>query len=367
MGGSERYVWTLSKAQSKEHDVHIFTTTKYLDRVGTSLQDGVTIHRTYAPVTVWNINPLTVMLPALMKSDSDVFHIHSHLYLTSNQATLAKLMKGCESLLHLHGGVGVPPYAVSWPKFAAKMLYCKSLGKFTVGNSNLIASVSHTDLEKIASIYSIPEKRLRYIPNVVDTDIFKPRAKNNNDEKTILYIGDLEPWKGIGSLISWIQNAKWANEHFSLRIVGQGSFMSRLLTLQEKYSKRTNGISLEVLGPKYHEEIPHILNDSNALVLPSYWEGLPTVVLEAMASGIPVISTRVGDVPKIIEHRKTGFLVDRSPLSFQESANTVLNEDSLIRRIVSNARGLVERRFSLLRVRQITDSVYCELFPRGKF
>ena len=365
MGGSERYVCNLSKVQSKEHDVHVYTTTRYLDRVGTSLHEGVTIHRSYAPVTIWNINPLTFMLPALMKSESDVFHIHSYLYLTSNQAILAKLMKKRKSLLHLHGGVGIPPYQVSWPKLAAKKIYDSTLGKFTIKNSDFVASVSHSDLEKIALDYSVPKKRLRYIPNVVDTFKFKPREKSNHDEKTILYIGDLEPWKGIGSLISWIQNANWVTNHFKLRIVGQGSYLTNLLAMQRKSRKTMNGISLEVLGPRNHCEIPRILNDSSALILPSYWEGLPTVVLEAMASGVPVISTRVGDVPQIIEHRKTGFLMDRSLFSFQKSINSVFDEESLIRRVVSNARKLVEREFCLAQVKHISDSVYTEVFSQA--
>jgi glycosyltransferase involved in cell wall biosynthesis len=365
MGGSERYVCTLSKAQSKEHDVHIYTTTRYLDRVGTSKEEGVTIHRSYAPVTVWNINPLAYMLPALMKSESDVFHIHSHLYLTSNQAILAKLLKKRKSLLHLHGGVGMPPYQVSWPKLAAKRLYTSTLAKFTVENSDIVASVSRTDLEKIALSYSIPKMRLRYIPNVVDTDIFKPRENSNHDEKTILYVGDLEPWKGIGSLINWVKSINWANDHFTLRIVGQGSYLPFLLALHRKLQKKTSGFSLDILGARNHAEIPRILSDSSALILPSYWEGLPTVVLEAMASGVPVISTRVGDVPQIIEHRKTGFLMDRSPISFQESINSVFDEDSLIRRVISNARRLVEREFSLVRVKHITDGVYSEVFSQA--
>lgn len=358
MGGSERYVSTLSKVQSKSHDVSVFTTTNHLDRVGQSENNGITIHRSYTPATIWNINPLTYMLPALVKNESDVFHIHSHLYLTSNQAVLAKLMKKRRALLHLHGGVGSPPYRVSWPKMVAKRVYGSTLGKFTIKNSNIIASVSQTDLEKIAIAYSIPRKRLCYIPNAVDTDKFKPRANNKQDERTLLFIGDLEPWKGIGSLINWIQSGDWPNDCFNLRVVGKGTYLPYLLALQEKLSKKANGVSLEVLGPRNHREIPGILNESSALVLPSYWEGLPTVILEAMASGVPVISTRVGDVPKLIEHRKNGFLIDRSFASFQESVKSLFDEDSLIRRIINNARRLVEHEYCLARVRQITDNAY---------
>jgi len=361
MGGSERYVSTLSKHQSRNHDVHIYTTTQYCDRVGTHLHGGVTIHKSYAPITAWNINPLTFMVPALVKSKSDIFHIHSHLYLTSNQAILAKIMNNRKALLHLHGGIGTPPYKVSRTKLVAKRLYDRTVGKFTIKNSDIIASVSRSDLVRIATDYDIPRNKLHYIPNVVDTEVFKPRNNGGQDKKTLLYLGDLEPWKGIGSLINWVRNNNWKNQELRLRIVGQGSYLPYLLALQKNQAKFTDGVVLEVLGPRKHSEIPAILNESNALVLPSYWEGMPTVLLEAMASGVPVISTGVGDVPYIIEHRKTGFLIDRSLHSFQASIDSVLSDDSLVRTITSNARKLIEHEHCLARIDNITNRVYAEV------
>ncbi len=206
MGGSERYVWTLSKHQSKNHEVHIYTTTKYRDRVGTSVLNGVTIHKSYAPVTIWNINPLTFMLPALTKSKSDIFHIHSYLYFASNQAILAKIMNNRAALLHIHGGVGIPPYRICLTKLVAKRFYDRTLGKFTIKNSDLIASVSRSDLAQLAKDYDINRSQLRYVPNIVDTEVFKPRNNSEQDKKTLLYLGDLEPWKGIDSLIKWLSN-----------------------------------------------------------------------------------------------------------------------------------------------------------------
>ena len=361
MGGSERYVWNLSKFQSRNHDIHIYTTTQYRDRVGTSVCDGVIIHKSYAPVSVWNINPISFMLPALIKSKSDIFHIHSHLYLTSNQAILAKIMNNRKALLHLHGGVGIPPYKVSWSKLVSKRFYDRTLGKFTINNSDIIASVSRSDLVRISEIYSISQSKLRYIPNVVDTEVFKPRENSEQETKTLLYLGDLEPWKGIGSLIKWIRNNNWPKNQFKLRFVGQGSYLNHLLTHQKNQAKSGNGISFEVLGPKSHDEIPDILNEASALILPSYWEGLPTVILEAMASGVPVISTGVGDVPHIIKHRKTGFLIERSFPSFKKAVDTVLNDDALVRTIAVKARQLVENEFSLMNVERIVKKSYRDL------
>lgn len=361
MGGAERYVCALSRAQSTEHDVHVYTSTRHLDRVGTSQHDGVSIHRFYAPVTIWNINSLSLMLRALTKSESDVFHVHSFLYASSNQAILAKVLKKRKALLHIHGGVGSPPYRVSWCKLAAKRLYDRTLGKFTIKNSDLIASVSRTDLETIAEEYGIPTSHLRYIPNVVDTEVFKPRETGEPDKKTLLYLGDLEPWKGIGSLIKWLGNKNWTEHEFRLQFVGKGSYLHNLLALQKKIRRLGNGLSIDVLGPRNHDEIPAILNESSALILPSYWEGMPTVLLEAMASGIPVISTGVGDVPRLIKHRRTGFLMDRSFRSFRDSVDSVLNDNSLVRRITRKARNLIEREYSLPQVKHIANNVYSEI------
>ena len=146
MGGSERYVINLSGMQSKNHDVHIFTTTKHPSRVGVSEINGVTIHRFYAPAVIWNVNPLTLMLRSLMKSQSDVFHIHSYIYFSSNQAIFAKILKRRKSLLQIHGGIGPPPYDVGLVKGTAKHIYDQTLGKLTILGSDIVASVSKTDI-----------------------------------------------------------------------------------------------------------------------------------------------------------------------------------------------------------------------------
>ena len=362
MGGSERYVWNLAKAQSSEHEVHIYTTTRNLNAVGISDSDGIMIHRSYSPAVIWNINPITLMLRSLAKSDADLFHVHSHLYTTSNQAVAAKILKKKKSLLQIHGGVGLPPYDVGFVKLQAKGIYCKSLGSFTINNSDIIASVSKVDLDKIHEIYDVDPEHLRYIPNMVDTKLFNPCTDYPPETPTFLYLGDFERWKGVGTLIHWLKSMdKNGHDKIKMKFVGQGSFLQPLKDLQSILARKGNGVSIDVIGPVGHNKVPGLLKESTALVLPSFWEGMPTVVLEAMASGIPVISTPVGDVPQIIKHRETGFLITRSLTSFQESIESVLYSDSLISKMIVNARNLIERDFSLSRVTDIATNVYAEI------
>ncbi len=362
MGGSERYVWNLAKAQSSDHEVHIYTTTRNLKYTGTSEIDGITVHRAYTPVVIWNINPLTFILRSLMKSNSDIFHIHSHLYTTSNLAVLAKILKKRQAVLQLHGGVGMPPYDVGFLKYVAKHIYSKSLGSFTVTHSNIIASVSRVDLNKIQKMYAIESDHLRYIPNMVDTELFKPRKNGPPVIPSFLYLGDFEPWKGVGSLIQWLRHmALDGHKELRMKFVGQGSFFKPLQILKDTLQRKGNGISVDVVGPVQHKDVPQVLRESTALVLPSYWEGMPTVVLEAMASGVPVISTRVGDVPYIIRNRETGLLIDRSLPSFQSAVDSVLNDESLISNITREARQVIEKEHTLKNTYSIVGNAYAEI------
>ena len=362
MGGSERYVWNLAEAQSAEHEVHIYTTTKNFDAVGIMDYDGITIHRSFTPVVVWNINPITVMLHSLTKSDADLFHIHSHLYTTSNQAALAKLLTKKKSILQLHGGVGLPPYDAGLVKLLAKQIYSKSFGSFTIHHSDIIASVSRVDLDKIHEIYGIAAEHLRYIPNMVDTNIFKPCEDGPPEDPILLYLGDLEPWKGIGTLINWLKSMNIdSHEKIKMKFAGQGSYMQSLKDLQGILARKGNGVSVDILGPIEHKDVPRVLKDSTALVLPSYWEAMPTVVLEAMASGVPVISTKVGDIPYIIRNRETGLLIERDLKSFESAVDSILNNKPLVSSIINKARDLIEKDYTLTNTCNIVRAVYGEV------
>lgn len=363
MGGSERYVSNISKMQSREHDVHVYTTTLYSKRAGIDELNGVTYHRFYSPLVIWNINPLCFMLRDLLRSDADVFHIHSHLYTLSNQAIIAKLTTHRKALLQLHGGVGNLPYKTSWSHYASKLIYDRTIGKFTIENSDIIASVSQSDLSYVGCHFNVPEHRLRYIPNAVDAEVFKPEESSKEASvTTLLYLGDLEAWKGVGSLIHWISRMEpWEGRPLKFQFVGQGHYFSHLLALQKKINSACNSIEVEVLGPINHGDIPDVIRKASALILPSYWEGMPTVILEAMACGVPVICTPVGDIPNLVRHGETGLIIDRSLRSFQEALSTITDDAETVDRITRNARSAISKDFTLKNVDDLLSEIYYEL------
>ncbi|MDF1540776.1 MAG: glycosyltransferase family 4 protein, partial [Candidatus Thorarchaeota archaeon] len=294
------------------------------------------------------------------------YHVHSYLYTLSFQAVLTKMFSKKNMLLQLHGGLGMPPYSLGISKTIVKYIYDRTIGAFIIKNSDLVASVSRKDLHYVASRYSLDESRLRYVPNSVDTKIFAPKKEPRSEvRKVILFIGDLEPWKGIGIITEWFQNALKSNTSpLTFRFVGQGSLTQDLIRYRDLFRLKDNGIRIEVLGQRTHDVIPRLMEHADALLLPSYWEGFPTVVLEAMAAGIPVISTPVGDVPNLVTNGQEGIIIDYSRDSLDNALERVLCNDRELVRMTHKARRKVVNYYSIKHVIKTLYDVYQEVHAK---
>jgi glycosyltransferase involved in cell wall biosynthesis len=359
-GGSERFVSNLSQAQSAKIDVQVLTTTKSRDSRGVQTENGVTIRRVYSPWTIWNVNPLSMALFELNSSDYDIIHIHSYLYTLSAQATLSKIMTKRKSVLQIHGGIGPIPTQTRLSRRLVKYFYDRTLGKFIIKQADALASVSRVDLKSIKDSYHIPDNRLRYIPNIVDTTKFNQLSRPNGSN-IILYVGDLEPWKGVGYLLHWIRNGIYDSEDITFRLVGQGSLLDRAKKIQSHLELRGGPIQLEILGQINHSRIPDIMKEAKALVLPSLWEGMPTVILEAMATGIPVITTPIGEIRNVITQGETGYFIKPTLQSFTNTVNLVMNDGHGIKRVITQAKNLIDSEYSIESVTRKTIGLYKEL------
>jgi len=167
-------------------------------------------------------------------------------------------------------------------------------------------------------------------PNFVDFSKFKPLSHPLTEEKNIkfLYVGRLEEEKGIKVLMEATKFLLEKTTDFKLFIVGQGTLMGYIRDFVAK--NKLEGY-VEILGSFGHDDMPKIYNMSDVFILPSYTEGAPAAMLEAMACGRAIIATKVGMVPKILFHGKDGILIN--PGSPKELADAmyyfIINKDKI--------------------------------------
>lgn len=155
------------------------------------------------------------------------------------------------------------------------------------------------------------------------------------------YIGRLSSEKGVLNLIKSLNHFRDKND-IKFLIIGEGKLKYEL----ESFLKTENlEHKVNFLGWKSHEDISYCLNELKLLVLPSYTEGLPNVIIEAMACGTPVLATKIGGIPSLIKDNETGFLLkNNSPESISKGINRALNHRN-IKNIIINAHDLTLNEF----------------------
>ncbi len=342
---------------AKGHDVVIYTTKLHNSSPSIEKKKGVTIHRFYAPKVVWNINPIVLMIHKLLKSDFDVVHVHSHLYFSSIQAAISRrIRRRPPMIIHLHGGVGPPPtLKLGTIKLLAKTLFDKTFARFTLNSADVILSISQHDLNYAVRVFNIDKKKAIVVPNGVDTKLFFPKKHPKFNTERLIYVGDLELWKGLSYLIGAVRKLVSENRKVSLTIVGDGDS-------RKKLEKLAQGLPVKFLGQQPHERIPRLLRNSSIFVIPSLWEGMPTVVLEAMASGIPVIATAVGGIHEIVSNGRTGILVpSKNPAAIAQAITKISENPSLRQNLHMRAIKMVQLKYSFEKITSTVEKIYKSL------
>src|SRR3990167_4369574 len=184
----------------------------------------------------------------------------------------------------------------------------------TIRKSTKTLTVSKALKEKIVE-QGIPPEHIEVLYDGVDKKIFNPQDKNRVREKLgltppfplILYVGNLKIWKGVDYLIDALKILVSQKKEIKLCLIGDGSERKSL----EKKVRRENLCNRVYFeGRKQHKDISLWMNASDLLCLPSLMEGVPNVMLEAWACGIPVVATKVGGIPEILNDQNYGIMVE---------------------------------------------------------
>ena len=194
------------------------------------------------------------------------------------------------------------------------------------------------------------DREVRYIPVGIEETFFSDR-KYTSGERRVLFVGRLERVKGIEYLIDAFRMICKKHDDVVLEIAGDGSLSTFLR--KTVFSDPIIRNRVRFLGRIPHEHIHKLMKKSTFLVLPSLSEGLPLTVLEAMASGLPVIASRVGGIPEIVVDGHNGLLVPpRSVERLAFAMDRLLSNPSLIIELGRRAREVAEK----YRISKVTDA-----------
>jgi glycosyltransferase involved in cell wall biosynthesis len=204
-----------------------------------------------------------------------------------------------------------------------------------------------------------PARKIVTIQNGIDTALFQPRCGRPHNPFTVGFVGRIAHGKGVAELLTAAREVLTTHPGIRFVLAGDGPLMSEMQNLA-----RSLGIhrSTDFLGRQ--EDMPSAYASLDALVLPSFNEGMPMCLLEGMSAGLPVIATRVGDVPRIVRDGVTGILIEPGDTDALAAAIRKVIDDARLREEMAGyARKLIEEEYSAGRMADRYLALYAELAP----
>jgi len=218
--------------------------------------------------------------------------------------------------------------------------------------STLIVTISQYSKKKLLQYYDVDPAKIRLVPNGVDTDRFIPegecekirRRVKLGSRQMVLFVGRLIPRKGVGYLIEAAKQVIKERKDTMFVLVGNGPMRLQLVSNIEAAGLKRNFV---FLGDVSEEDLPQIYRCADVFVLPSIQEGQGIVLLEAQASGKPVVAFNVSGIAEAVKNKETGLLV--KPGSSDELAQgilKILSDNSLQEKMGKKGREFVLRELS---------------------
>ncbi len=235
--------------------------------------------------------------------------------------------------------------------------------------SNKIIAVSDFTRKELRQYYKVKEAKIRVIHNGVDVNKFKPtngkrKIKKElgfkSDDIAVLSVGRLYARKGLFTLIESMPAVvrRFPRVKFIISGKGQSNEMKKLVV----HAKRL-GVKENIIFTGYFPDskLPKLYQAADVFAFSTFYENLPFAVLEALSSGLPVVTTNVGGIPEMIKSGKNGFLVQ--PFNSKELAHKILyflEHPDVASEMGFLARKIIEERFDWRLIVQKVLKVYDE-------
>ena len=286
--------------------------------------------------------------------DAELVHIHSALVPLMTLArvgwlTLAARLAGARVLVHVHSGMVEPWLARRSHRILARIALAAAQRVVTVSSGTEVALKS-----------ALGGDRVRLIYNGVDLAAYGEGP--GHQPPRILFAGVLTPRKGVIDLVQASRLLTDRGVEHELLLAGGTPEEGIRIEAEVRQTARTTAPTARFLGPQPHEEMAGLYRSVDLFCLPSWWEAMPLTILEAMAAGLPVVATPVGDIARMVEDGISGRLVPpHRPQELADALEPLLRSAELRRAMGRMARQRVCDRFDMAGTAAALDTLYREV------
>ena len=291
-------------------------------------------------------NRLYKFYKTVMHESIDLVHMNypmSPLSIIINVFLFSIAFDRCKTkvIIHIHGGV------LNFKKDIR--LYQKKIILRNFKRASKIVVLGEDEKQFISDFYNINEKRIFVLPNAVELPGFNKIEKklqnssNNLNVTNILFLGRVDKNKGLNEIVEALEILK-AYHNFVFHLAGTGEDVDEFV-MNCKNALKKKFIYHGVLG---YESKKDILLQSDIFLLPSYFEGLPYALLEAMAYGLTPIVTPVGSIPELVIDNQNGLIVPiKNSKGIVEKIEYLFQNPHEIKRLGTNAYSTIKTDYSL--------------------
>ncbi len=340
------YTYNLSrKLIEKGHEVTVITRGTWSKTQKHSVDDINVIHVPFIPIYPFYLKIHGLFLNKILKSlETQIDIVHIHTPLTPIIKTSLPIITTIHTpMLTDFRQVEVKSIFSLFSKISAKVI-SYPLEKKLIQSSNVITTVTKSVAQELREFYS-SSKSFNIVENGVDEKFFYPKKEKSEKRlKYAIFVGHISREKGLFDLVECGKYILKEKPEFYFIIAGKGRDLKNLINKIKKAQLQDKFI---FLGQVEKNNLVKLYQNATLFVFPSYHEGLPSVVLEAMSCGLPIIATDVRGNRDLISNGENGILVPpKEPEKLAIAISMLLRDEKLMKDLGKNARDTIIKRYT---------------------
>jgi D-inositol-3-phosphate glycosyltransferase len=271
--------------------------------------------------------------------------IHSHYWMSGIAATALSEAWGGTPIVHMFHTLGEMKNRIARSEAEREGGYRINGERQVLRRADRVIVATIAELTQLRFLYKANANKLVVIPPGVDVCHFYPIPADEAKmyvglkpyDRMVLYVGRIEPLKGVDTLIQAMSCLQWKEERpVHLAIIGGDPAASpremsgEMARLQQLCDDLSVGQTVVFLGKRDQDKLPYYYSAAELVVMPSHYESFGMVALEAMACGTPVVASEVGGLAYLVRDGETGFTIpDQEPDMLCEKISWLLNDHDL--------------------------------------